>query len=600
MGIGDVSLACAGALVDELVRAGVGAACLSPGSRSTALALALARHPSIRLEVHLDERSSAFVALGIARATDAPVIVACTSGTAAAELLPAVVEASRSRVPLVLLTADRPPRLRGTGANQTIDQVRLYGVHATYLEPPVPSATDDVAVWRGAGRDAVEALRTTSRPVHVDCAFEEPLMPTPGAALQEPTDPERWRAADGVGPDADDVDRLPNEISERRGVVVVGGLPRGATERIDLRVFEDLGWPVIAEPVSGLRRPGVLTAGQALIADPSWTSAHTPEVVLQFGATPTTRATQAFVASADRLIVVDRTHPDPDPERRASWRIEAEPGSVAGAVRARGVAQRARDGSLGITITTTGEGVADPSAASIRDAIIPAPAGWLEAWRDADARARRALDATLDGWTQPSEIAIARDVARALADGGTLFVGNSTPIRDLDLAMEPRDGIRVLANRGASGIDGLISTAIGVASGSGRPTSALLGDLSTIHDLGALAWNARRIDLDLTLVVVNNGGGNIFSLLAHDRPPEHRRLFTTPHEIDVGAVCAAVGLPYRRVDAAAELRDALSQRTGVPSFRVIDVVVDPVADRERRDEVRAAVAAALHQPDDRR
>jgi 2-succinyl-5-enolpyruvyl-6-hydroxy-3-cyclohexene-1-carboxylate synthase len=496
-----------------------------------------------------------------------------------------------------MLTADRPPRLRGTGANQTIDQVRLYGVHATYMEPPVPSATDDVAAWRAAGRDAVEALRRTSRPVHVNCPFEEPLMPTPGASLEEPSDRGRWAVAASVDLDADDADRLREEISDRRGVVVVGGPGGDAADRDDLGVFERLGWPVVAEPISNRRRPGVLAAGQALIGDPAWLSTHTPEVVLQLGATPTTRAAQAFVASAERLIVADRSRPDPDPEGRASWRLHADLGPVVRAVRKRDVAQRLPDGSPGVGITTSGD-VDDAAVGErLRRAIVPAPEGWLEAWRDSDARARRAIDAAIDGWTEPSEIAIARDVARAVPHGGTLFVGNSTPIRDLDLAMEPRDGIRVIANRGGSGIDGLISTAIGVAAGSRRPTTALLGDLSTVHDVGALAWNARRIDLDLTLVVVNNGGGNIFSLLPHERPPEHRRLFTTPHELDLGALCGVFGLPYERVVTTRDIRDALSQRTGVATFRVIDVVVDPVADRHRRDEVRAAVAAALDEPD---
>jgi 2-succinyl-5-enolpyruvyl-6-hydroxy-3-cyclohexene-1-carboxylate synthase len=281
--------------------------------------------------------------------------------------------------------------------------------------------------------------------------------------------------------------------------------------------------------------------------------------VLQLGATPTTRATQAFVASAERSIVADRVHPDPDPERRATWRLRADLPAV---------------------------------VAALEDRDLAAPDGWLRSWRDADARARSAIDAAMDAWHEPSEPRVARDVAAAVPDGGTLLVGNSTPIRDLDLAMAPREGIRVLANRGASGIDGLASTAIGVASASRAPTTALLGDLSAIHDLGALAWNAGRADLDLTIVVIDNGGGQIFSLLPPPRPPEHRRLFVTPPGLRLPEAFAGLGLPASRVDDPRELAPRIERRrrNGV-ELLVVPVSADP--DRERREELRRRVAAAL-------
>ena len=559
MVLGDVSLGCAWALVDELVRSGVRHACLSPGSRSTPLALALSRHPSIELQVHLDERSSAFVALGIARATARPVIVACTSGTAATELFPAVVEASMSRVPLVLLTADRPPRLRGTGANQTIDQVDLYGSYAEYLEPPVPATEADAEAWRAAGRDAVLGAVHTWQPVQVNCPFDEPLMPSPDGPTPPSSETGAWDPF-GVDPlPPEDVARLRSEISGARGAVVIGSTWPIDVSDVDLRVFDRPGWPVFAEPISNLRRPGTLAAGQALLGAEAWLSEHRPEVVLQLGATPTTRATQAFVACAEHLIVADRIHPDPDPEHRATWRLRADLPAV---------------------------------LAALHGGEIPAPDGWLPSWRDADARARAAIDAVMDGWDEPSEPRIARDVAAAVPDGGALLVGNSTPIRDLDLAMAPRDAIHVIANRGASGIDGLLSTAIGIASASGVPTTALIGDLSAIHDLGPLAWNAKRTDLDLTIVVVDNGGGQIFSLLPNPRPPEHRSLFVTPPELRLSETFDAFGLETAR---AHDPRD-LASRTRVRDGRGIDVIhvqVSALPDREHREEIRRSVAAAL-------
>jgi 2-succinyl-5-enolpyruvyl-6-hydroxy-3-cyclohexene-1-carboxylate synthase len=568
---------------------------VSPGSRSTPLALALARHPAIELQVHLDERSSAFVALGIARTTARPVIVACTSGTAAAEFFPAVVEASKSRVPLVLLTADRPPRLRGTGANQTIDQVDLYGRYAEYVEPPVPAEESDTDAWAAAGRDVILAMRRTWQPVQVNCPFDESLTPSPDTRSPPSSETGTWDPIEVEPLSEADQERLAAEVSGARGVVVIGGTWPIDVSSVDLRVFDRLGWPVLAEPISNLRRPGTLAAGQALLGAEVWLAGHRPEVVLQLGATPTRRATQAFVAASERLIVADRIHPDPDPERLATWRLRADLPAVIAAIRGRDVAQRTADGSLGIAITAPSgrELSAAEIDARLPPAIEPAPDGWFAFWDEADRRARAALDDVMDTWDEPSEHVIARDVAAAVPHGGTLLIGNSTPIRDLDMSMAPRDDIRVLANRGASGIDGLLSAAVGAASASRGPTIALLGDLSTLYDLAALAWNARRIDVELTIVVVNNGGGQIFSALAQRDLPEHRRLFVTPHELDLRAVCDALGVGHTRVELASDLAGALTTTRRTAALRVVEVVTSPTRDRERRRELRNAVERSL-------
>jgi 2-succinyl-5-enolpyruvyl-6-hydroxy-3-cyclohexene-1-carboxylate synthase len=588
MGLGDVSLGCAWALVDELTRGGVRHACLSPGSRSTPLALALARHPAIELHVHLDERAGAFVALGLARATRRPVVVACTSGTAAAELLPAVVEASRSRVPLILLTADRPPRLRGTGANQTIDQVDLYGSYADYLEPPVPAGDDDASVWREVGRVALLGIGRTTGPVQVNCPFEEPLTPSDDLELGangqvEPRplpqlEPEEHRLSQ------EDEERLAAEISGARGAIVVGSTWPLEGASVNLHAVQLLGWPIIAEPTSGCRRPGAaLAAGQALIGDRGWLADHRPEVVLQLGAAPTTRTTQAFVGSVERLIVADRVHPDPDPEHRATWRLRADIDEVL-RLSGRDVEQRSADDSTA------------PSDVSRRweRRLEPAPREWLDAWQAADRVARRAVDDAMDGWDEPFEPRIARDVAAWAREGSTLFVGNSTPVRDLDLTMAPREGLRVIANRGASGIDGSLSTAIGVATAGRGPTVALLGDLTFLYDAGSLLWSARRSDVvSLVVVVVANGGGEIFSLLPQRSLPEHRELFVTPHVVDIGGLCEAAGAGHRRVERMRELNPALDEASGAGGIQVVEVVVDPERDRMMRDQLSAHVAVAL-------
>jgi 2-succinyl-5-enolpyruvyl-6-hydroxy-3-cyclohexene-1-carboxylate synthase len=588
MELGDLSLACAAALVDGLVAGGATRAALSPGSRSTPLALALARDPRIDVHLHLDERSSGFFALGLAKATGKPAIVACTSGTAAAELLPAVVEASQSRVPLVVLTADRPPRVRGTGANQTIVQPGLYdGYVRASLDLPVPTTEGQEAWWRQAAREALEGMADDPMgPVHLNCPFEEPLTPTPDAPRTAPVE-ERIVSEERPPAELDptEVDRLVELVTEARGVVVVGGLPPYVT--FDGEFWSMLmKWPIVAEPTSGARKPtSSLAAGQAILGS-TWLQHHRPEVVIQLGAFPTTRATQRFAASAERLVVADRWHLDPDPDRLASWRLAVDPDALPDALARHPVVQ----GGMGIALT------GERSRAEIeelwRGRIDPAPIEWTAEWGAADELARKTLDELLDGWEDPFEPRIARDVAAWIPDGGRLFVGNSTPIRDLDLAMAPRGGLTVLANRGASGIDGLVSTALGVAAARRGPAVALIGDLSFLHDAGAVLWNGVG-DVGLTLVVINNGGGHVFSLLPQVDLPEHRRLFVTPHAVDIGGVCAAAGAGHRRVERASDLLPALDQAAGAGGLQVVEIMVDAELGLRRRRELHEAIERVL-------
>ncbi len=596
MGIAELNLECAWALVDGLVAGGVRHACLSPGSRSTSLALALARHPDVELHVHLDERSSGFFAIGLSRSTRTPVAIACTSGTAAAEFLPAVVEASQSRVPLVVLTADRPPQLRGTGANQTIDQVGLYGSYVRgALDLPVPETTGQDAWWRQAAREALEATRSDPvGPVHVNCRFEEPLSPAADVTLPAPTGEQLELSG---RPEAElteeEADRLAELVSGARGAVVIGGWPGDLTGAAAFW-SQQLGWPVIAEPTSTARVPdAALTAGQALIGDQAWIARHTPDVVIQLGAAPTSRVTQGFVASAERLVVADRWHLDADPQRRSSWRLAVDADALQRALADRPVDQ------LGAVVWVGTRPSEDDAGDLPAHRLHPAPTEWTAAWREGDVRVRRAMDGFLDGIDEPFEPRIARDVAACIPDGGTLFVGNSTPIRDLDLAMAPRSGLRVIANRGASGIDGLVSTALGVAAGGARepgapgdrPVVALIGDLSFLHDLGAVAWNARR-SIDLTIVVVRNGGGEIFSLLPQRSLPEHRDLFVTPHEADIGALSSAAGARHTLVGQASELAPAVAAASD-GGLHIIEVAVDPKHTLALRADLAQTISDAL-------
>ena len=592
MSTAEFSFACAWALVDEFVRGGVRHACVSPGSRSTALALALSRHPSVTVHVHLDERSSGFVALGLAKALHEPVIVACTSGTAAAELLPAVVEASQSRVPLILLTADRPPRLRGTGANQTIDQVELYGRYVRlYREPPVPATPEDAAAWREAASAALTVTDPRDRskgPAHVNCPFDEPLTPVSGPAPapstigQDGVERSYWWKAHVRRPAPDleaDVERFFAEFHKTDGVVLAGTMDSEAAGSAR-RMAAELQWPLVAEPTSRARgsarwaHPVVMSAGTMLLEDSTWIGAHTPEVVVQVGALPTSRAAQALAAAAGRLIVIDEGLPDPDPQGIATWRP-------------RPLAQYLCSGI----------------ANAWTDSHPPSP--WLETWNAADHAVRAAVDELLDSWDEPSEMRVARDVARAVPlrsgrglapdpFGGTLFVGNSMPVRDLDAFMAPHGDLRVLANRGASGIDGLLSTALGVAASGTAPTVALLGDLSFLYDVGALLWNARR-GIDLVVVVNDNGGGQIFAGLGQRDLPadELDRLFVTPHGADIEPLCRAAGAGYARVERADELFPAVRSASATGGLQVVQVMIDAERDRARRTEIRETVAATL-------
>ena len=564
MSEGDVAFACASAFVGQLRRDGLTDACVSPGSRSTPISLALARTEGIRVHVHLDERSSAFFALGLAKASGRPVVVTCTSGTAAANLFPAVVEASMSPAPLILLTADRPPELRGVGANQTIDQRELFGPYPRWFsDAPLPS--EGPHATRTWVLLAVEAYRQACRPgpVHVNLPYREPLVPAGEPVRLGGVATAFAGASPGEGESVgeDDVDRFVELVAGmERGLVYVGGLR--SPSRFILDLAARLGWPVIAEPTSGLRVPGTLSAAQFLLSSERFIDAHLPDVVVQFGAAPTSRAALGLVGSTPRLVIVDPDDLVADPHARAERRFAVNAGQLA---------YRAIPRLPGT-----------PRAA------------WLTEWVEADERARTAVDAAVDAWGEPYEGRIARDVAASVPEGGVLVVGSSMPVRDLDASMRPRQGLRILANRGVSGIDGFVSTALGV-SAAGAPTTALCGDLTLLHDVGSLAWSARR-GYVAVFVVPNNDGGAIFSFLSQRELPEFEELFATPHGLDLGAICRAAGAGHARVERADDLIPAVERAREAGGVHVVEVPIDRARNVELHAAVQEAVDAALNRP----
>jgi len=534
------STAFATVLVDELVRCGLREAVIAPGSRSAPLAMALhaaAAQGRLRLHVRIDERSASFLALGLAKASRRPAAVLCTSGTAAAHLHAAVIEADEAGVPLLLLTADRPPELRGTGANQTIDQMKLYGSAVRWFcEAGVPEdRPGQVGYWRSlackAWSLAAGNAGAIAGPVHLNLPLRDPLVPTPGdwqGPLDGRSGGQAWTQFSQAGQPAAELPPVELDWIEH-GLVVAGD---GTADPDGLiRLAEQASWPLLAEPSSGARHgPAALTAYQYLLESAEFLADWPPDVIVSAGRPGLSRGQLALLHAAGQsgphVVLLQGPGRWADPARTATH--------VAGQVVLRGA----------------------PGGAT----------GWLRTWLTADEAARQAADGVLGSVAAgngASEPALARDVAAALPPGALLWVASSMPVRDLDRHMTPRPDLRVLASRGASGIDGLVSSAIGAAlahqAAGGGPAVALLGDLALVHDSPGLLLGPAEPRPDLCLIVVNNDGGGIFSALEQAAfPDSFERVFGTPHGADVAALAAAAGLPYQLMNHATDLPGALT------------------------------------------
>jgi len=539
------STAFATVVVDELIRCGVREAVVAPGSRSAPLALALAaadRDGRLRLHVRIDERTAGFLAIGLIRGSGLPVPVLTTSGTAVANLHPAVLEASHSGLPLIVLSADRPPTLRGSGANQTTDQLKVFGSAVRlFHEMGTPvREVGQVAYWRSqiarAVADAVGARSADPGPVHLNCPLAEPLVSTDGPEWPESLDGRStgpWTAVHAAA-------GQPSTVSPGPKTVVVAG--DGASQAA--RLAAEAGhWPLFAEPSSRARTgPAVIAAYRLLLQANSMGGEI--ERVLVFGHPTLSRPIAKLLARPDvEVIVVSPTGLWPDPARRAAAVI-------------------------------TGLEVGGPDTTD-----------WLERWQHADQVARPAIDKVLaDGLTGPG---IATIVGEAVGADGMLVVASSNPVRDLDLA--PVVPIRTIANRGLAGIDGTISTAVGAALANAGPTYALVGDLAFLHDSNGLIIGPDEARPDLRIVVVNDNGGGIFSTLEQGDPTHatyFERIFGTPHNTDLSALCAATRTPYTLAETPDALRAALA-----PTVAGIDVVEARVPRTTHRPLTEALVSA---------
>lgn len=564
----------AATLVDEWVRAGVTDAVVAPGSRSTPLAVALANEARLHLHVVLDERSAAFFALGLGLSSGRPAVLLTTSGTAAVELHPAMVEAHQAGVPLLACTADRPPELHGVGAPQTVDQERLFaGVLRARLAPGVADAATS-STWRSIAARAV--LETVSNPagpgpVHLNLAFRDPLTGAPGPMPPGRDGGAPWHRREPAMamPAPQVVEKLAGHGG--RGVIVAGG-GAGDPEAVHA-LAEALGWPLLADPRSGCRRPGphTVATADALLRIDRFADENRPDLVLRLGAPWASRVVGDWLSALDATqYLVDPHGSWLDPARTAATVISADPSLLARAV------------------------AAHPGLRS-------APAAWAARWRTAEAAAQAGLDtelAVLEGQDELTEPGIARALVGGVPEGSTLVVSSSMPVRDVEWYGRPRSGLRVMSNRGANGIDGVVSTALGVAATAPGPTWALVGDLAFLHDAtGLCAPRSSERPGDCTIVVVDNGGGGIFSFLpqAGELPTEvFERVLGTPHGLDLLTVASALGARIEEVRSTKELVSAIevTESDGIGPLVVL-ARTDRAANVAVHDRLHAAVAAAV-------
>jgi len=568
------------AFCDELARCGMRHACTSPGSRCTPIVLSLVREPRIRCWSHIDERCAGFFALGAAKATDRPVAVACTSGTAAANLAPAVIEAFQARVPLIVLTADRPPELRDVGAGQTIDQLKLYGDAVKwFVELGVYDATPERLRWIRAlaCRAYWTALDARPGPVHLNIPLREPLVlgrplaPDDDGGDDDGHDDDGggggrrgggrrggrpWVVRAGVAPSpAPSGWELPP-----RGVVVAGRSERDRELGPLVAWFaERAGYPLLADPLSGARHgPASIARYDLLLRDERLAGALAPELVIRVGDLPTSKPLRAWLESLDGIEQLAL-----DPER--AWQ---DPAGV-----------------------LTGVDPGEPATWLLaRTPRVPLDPGWLPAWRAADDRVSEAIAGALGA--ELSEPLVAARLGDWLPPGATLFVASSMPVRDVELFFPARElPVHVLSNRGANGIDGTVSAAFGVAAAGEQPVVLLTGDVALAHDIGGLLA-ARRLELALTIVLLNNDGGGIFHFLPVAREADaFEEHVATPHGLDFAHAAALYGCAYERPATQTALRQAIERSLSSRGTTIIEVRTDREANLALHRRIEAAALA---------
>ena len=572
--------ALASAFAEELARCGLRQAVVSPGSRSTPLALALWRQPQIETTVIVDERSAAFFALGAAQASGAPVAILCTSGTAAANYHPAVCEADHSGVPLLVLTADRPPELRGVGAGQAIDQLKLYGESVRWFcEVGSHDADDDGLLHlRSTACRAFAAARGETRPgpVHLNFPLREPLAPLAVEGAVTATDPlalegRGERPLTAVTPiDMEPTEFLLDEVAGHIAEAEIGVIVAG--RQLDPELREPLahlarvaGYPILAEPTSQLRcgphdRSHVVTAYDLLLRDEPFRGTASPELILRFGEMPTSKPLRSWLAeSGAEEIVVDPWGDWNEPSRRAAALLRADPTELASGWAARLGEDR------------------------------PAPAMWLQAER----AAREAIEAELSAGDSLTEPGLQLALGAAYNDGELVYTASSMPIRDQEAFLpSTATDASFLCNRGANGIDGLISSGIGAAGATGKPTTIVSGDLGLLHDIGGLAA-LRDVSTPVRIVVIDNDGGGIFHFLPQEQAlgsAEFESLLGTPRGVSVAKAAALFDLPHRKLESLDQLPEALAAGTGLIEVKT-DRTINATLHQQLTNRVHAALAS---------
>jgi len=576
----NANTALASAFVEELARGGLRHAVVSPGSRSTPLAVALWRQPEIEVTVIVDERSAAFFALGAAQASGAPVALLCTSGSAVANYHPAVCEADESAVPLLVLSADRPPELRGIGAGQTIDQIKLFGSSVRWFCEVGTHEADDGGLlhYRSVACRALAAARGETRPgpVHLNLPWREPLAPVPVAGAVSATDPLALAGREGrpltavTRVDLEPSSFLLDEMAAHIGDAIAGVIVAG--RQLDPELREPLahlarvsGFPILADPTSQLRcgphdRSHVVAAYDLLLRDERFARSVVPDLVLRFGEMPTSKPLRAWLAASDASeIVIDPRGGWNEPSNGASAILRADPTELAAGWAAR---------------------------------LEKEPRGTPEDWLGAERVAQAVIETELGNAAPISEPALHRALGAAHRDGDLVYTASSMPIRDQEafLASDPAD-VLFLSNRGTNGIDGLVSSGIGAAHATGRPTTIVTGDLGLLHDLGGLAA-LRDVSTPVRIVVIDNDGGGIFHFLPQEGAldsEEFEALLGTPRGVDAAKAAALFDLPHRRLESLADLPEALAVGTSLIEVRT-DRSTNVASHRHLQERVQAALA----------
>ncbi len=577
------------AFIDELQRAGLRNVVLCPGSRSTPLAMTLAAQKRIRVWMHIDERSAAFFALGMAKRLAQPVALVCTSGTAAANFLPAVVEAHLTHVPLLILTADRPHELRDNGAPQAIDQNHLYGTHAKwFVDMALPEASNEALRYVRTLADRAVALTQAipAGPVHLNMPFREPLVPTLDRSLLPSTqrDSVAWEGRSenapyvrvtetqrGVEHDLL-VERLHALIrTNERGLIIAGSSDDPELPALLALLAQQSGYPMLADPLSQVRSgqtERVLSSYDAFLRVDAFVERVEPQLVLRFGAMPTSKPLLLYLKrySDCPQIVIDGNAGWEEPTQLASEMIHADPASLCRGLLASLSATRGRNEE------------------------------WTATWERTEAITRQQLQTAIHDFVPLFEGRVFTELAEIMPSGTTLYVGNSMPVRDADTFFWPdKRSVRVMGNRGANGIDGVVSSALGASVAADGPTVLVIGDLSFYHDLNGLLA-ARLHGLDLTIVLINNDGGGIFSFLSQASYPEHfEQFFGTPTGLDFAPAVQMYGGTFQRISHWHDFRVAINTSIAGGGLHVIEVPTERASNVQMHRQLWQVVAEALQE-----